>query len=90
MGIHSDIPGNIFTVIRNTLKQSMHLSIPGKPVELGHRHPMYIALDEIKEIFVGMGFQVLGHQPRIWMGSGLYKRCSRRRGQGTAGPLRQI
>ena len=33
MGIHSDIPGNIFTVIRNTLKQSMHLSIPGKPVD---------------------------------------------------------
>ena len=59
MGIHSDIPGNIFTVIRNTLKQSMHLSIPGKPVELGHRHPMYIALDEIKDIFIGMGFTVL-------------------------------
>ena len=25
----------------------------------GHRHPMYIALDEIKEIFIGMGFTVL-------------------------------
>ena len=35
------------------------MTIPGKNVKLGHRHPMYIALDEIKEIFIGMGFTVL-------------------------------
>ena len=39
--------------------EAIDVTIPGKPVELGHRHPMYIALDEIKDIFVGMGFQVL-------------------------------
>ena len=39
--------------------EQVDVTIPGKPVELGHRHPMYIALDEIKDIFVGMGFQVL-------------------------------
>ena len=27
--------------------------------ELGHQHPMYIVLDEIKDIFVGMGFEIL-------------------------------
>ncbi|MCI8593671.1 MAG: phenylalanine--tRNA ligase subunit alpha, partial [Oscillospiraceae bacterium] len=39
--------------------ETVDVTIPGKQVELGHRHPMYIALDEIKDIFVGMGFTVL-------------------------------
>ncbi len=39
--------------------ETLDVTIPGTPVELGHRHPMYIALDEIKDIFVGMGFEVL-------------------------------
>ena len=39
--------------------EALDVTVPGKPVTMGHRHPMYIALDEIKDIFVGMGFQVL-------------------------------
>ena len=39
--------------------ESLDVTIPGKPFKAGHRHPMYIALDEIKEIFIGMGFTVL-------------------------------
>ncbi len=39
--------------------ETVDVTIPGKPVRLGHRHPMYIALDEIKEVFIGMGFTVL-------------------------------
>ena len=39
--------------------ETLDVTIPGKEVSLGHRHPMYIALDEIKEIFIGMGFTVL-------------------------------
>ena len=39
--------------------EAVDVTIPGKPVSLGHRHPMYIALDEIKDIFIGMGFEVL-------------------------------
>ena len=39
--------------------EAVDVTIPGKPVKLGHRHPMYIALDELKEIFIGMGFTVL-------------------------------
>ena len=39
--------------------ETVDVTIPGTPVRIGHRHPMYIALDEIKDIFVGMGFTVL-------------------------------
>ena len=39
--------------------ETVDVTIPGKQVKLGHRHPMYIALDEIKEIFIGRGFTVL-------------------------------
>ena len=39
--------------------EAVDVTIPGKAVKEGHRHPMYIALDEIKEIFIGMGFTVL-------------------------------
>ena len=39
--------------------EALDVTIPGKTPAVGHRHPMYIALDEIKDIFVGMGFTVL-------------------------------
>ena len=39
--------------------EALDITVPGKSVKLGHRHPMYIALDEIKDIFIGMGFTVL-------------------------------
>ncbi len=39
--------------------ETVDVTMPGTAPSLGHRHPMYIALDEIKEIFIGMGFQVL-------------------------------
>jgi len=40
-------------------EESIDVTIPGKKQEMGHRHPMYTALDEIKEIFIGMGFTIL-------------------------------
>ena len=39
--------------------EAVDVTIPGKAVAVGHRHPMTRALDEIKEIFIGMGFDVL-------------------------------
>ena len=39
--------------------EAVDVTIPGKSVEIGHKHPMYIALDELKDIFVGMGFTIL-------------------------------
>ena len=40
-------------------EEPLDVTIPGKPVPVGHKHPMYVALDELKEIFIGMGFTVL-------------------------------
>ena len=39
--------------------EAVDVTIPGTAVEIGHKHPMYTALDEIKDIFVGMGFTIL-------------------------------
>ena len=39
--------------------EAVDVTIPGRAVKLGHKHPMYLALDEIKDIFIGMGFTVL-------------------------------
>ncbi len=39
--------------------ETVDVTIPGKHIQIGHRHPMYIVLDELKEIFIGMGFTVL-------------------------------
>ena len=39
--------------------ETVDVTIPGKKTEVGHRHPMYTALDEFKEIFIDMGFEVM-------------------------------
>ncbi|MDE6841101.1 MAG: phenylalanine--tRNA ligase subunit alpha [Oscillospiraceae bacterium] len=39
--------------------EAVDVTIPGKAARVGRRHPMSAALDEIKEIFIGMGFTVL-------------------------------
>ena len=39
--------------------EAVDVTIPGRTPKLGHKHPMYLALDEIKDIFIGMGFTVL-------------------------------
>ena len=44
---------------RRLKEEAVDVTIPGKAVSLGHKHPMSIALDEIKEIFIGIGFDVL-------------------------------
>ena len=38
--------------------ETLDVTIPGRRPEVGHKHPMSIALDELKDIFVGMGFQI--------------------------------
>ena len=39
--------------------EALDITVPGKAHKLGHKHPMYTALDEIKEILISMGFTVL-------------------------------
>ena len=38
--------------------ETVDVTIPGKKTELGHKNPMYTALDEFKEIFINMGFEI--------------------------------
>ena len=33
--------------------EAVDVTIPGKPVSIGHQHPMNIALEELKDIFIG-------------------------------------
>ena len=39
--------------------EAVDVTIPGEAVTLGHQHPMNMVLQEIKDIFVGMGYQVV-------------------------------
>ena len=39
--------------------EAIDVTIPGQAVELGHQHPMNMVLQEIKDIFVGMGYTVV-------------------------------
>lgn len=39
--------------------EAVDVTIPGKKTSLGHKHPMNMAIDELKEIFIDMGFTVL-------------------------------
>ena len=44
---------------RRLKEETLDVTIPGKAVSIGRQHPMNIALDELKTIFIGMGFTVL-------------------------------
>ena len=39
--------------------EAIDVTIPGKTVTMGHEHPMNMVLQEIKDIFVGMGYTVV-------------------------------
>ena len=39
--------------------EAIDVTIPGQEISLGHQHPMNMVLQEIKDIFVGMGYQVV-------------------------------
>jgi len=44
---------------KKLIAETVDVTIPGKALPLGRKHPMNTVLDEIKEIFVGMGFSIL-------------------------------
>ena len=44
---------------RKLASEAVDVTIPGKRAQIGHKHPMYVVLDEIKDIFIGMGFEIL-------------------------------
>ena len=39
--------------------EALDVTMPGEKVQLGHKHPMYNVLDQIKDIFIGMGFEIV-------------------------------
>ena len=47
-------------VLENKLaEEAIDVTIPGDKVAMGHQHPMNMVLQEIKDIFVGMGYTVV-------------------------------
>ena len=41
------------------LQETVDVTLPGKKQPQGHKHPMYSVLDQIKDIFIGMGFEIV-------------------------------
>ena len=39
--------------------EAVDVTLPGKEQPVGHKHPMYNVLDQIKDIFIGMGFEIV-------------------------------
>lgn len=41
------------------VEESVDITMPGRAIRQGHRHPITLVLDEIKRIFVGLGYSVV-------------------------------
>ncbi|MBR1874514.1 MAG: phenylalanine--tRNA ligase subunit alpha, partial [Eubacterium sp.] len=39
--------------------ETIDVTLPGRKLALGHRHPNTIALEEVERIFIGMGYEVV-------------------------------
>ena len=44
---------------RKLRDEALDVSLPGEKQPIGHKHPMYNVLDQIKDIFIGMGFEIV-------------------------------
>lgn len=38
--------------------EKIDVTLPGRPIKLGRKHPLTTIMDEIKEIFIGLGFEI--------------------------------
>ena len=43
---------------KQLVEEEIDITLPGSEFEMGKRHPIQLVLDELKEIFLGMGFSV--------------------------------
>ncbi len=43
---------------KQLLSETIDVTLPGKKTALGHKHPLSVVLDEVKDIFIGMGFDI--------------------------------
>ncbi|MDF2819791.1 MAG: phenylalanyl-tRNA synthetase, alpha subunit [Clostridiales bacterium] len=39
--------------------EKIDVTMPAKHMEIGHRHPMNIVIDDLKKIFIGMGYEIV-------------------------------
>lgn len=39
-------------------EETLDVTLPGKPLTIGHKHPLSVVLDEVKDIFIDMGFSI--------------------------------
>jgi len=46
------------SMARKLISEAVDVTIPGEVFRIGRRHPMTIVLDEAKDIFIGMGFDI--------------------------------
>jgi len=49
---------DVLSMSERLITEAVDVTIPGKEISIGHRHPMTIVLDEAKDIFIGMGFDI--------------------------------
>lgn len=47
--------------------EAVDVTLPGTKISLGHRHPMTTLLDEVKEVFLGMGYEI-AEGPEVELG----------------------
>ncbi len=38
--------------------ETIDVTVPGRVLPMGHRHPMTVVIDELKDLFIGMGFEI--------------------------------
>ena len=50
---------NAIVLEQKLAAEALDVTIPGTPVVMGHEHPMNQVLQEIKDIFVGLGYQIV-------------------------------
>jgi len=43
---------------KKLVEESIDITMPGNRRRIGHKHPLSIVLDEVKDIFLGMGFKI--------------------------------
>lgn len=39
-------------------EETIDVSLPGKKIQIGHKHPLTLVTDQIKDIFIGLGFTI--------------------------------
>ena len=39
-------------------RESLDVTLPGRPIQVGNRHPLTLVIEQIEDVFLGMGFTV--------------------------------